>query len=75
MALLERKDITLHIALQTVYDTINANPVFTEVRKTGGGLVSNPTYVQGNELQTDGQAAKQIQSLRESSNKHRKVLR
>lgn len=67
MALLERKDITLHIAPQSTYDAINANPVFTEVRKTGGGLVSNPTYVQGNELQTDGQAAKQIQSLRESS--------
>lgn len=67
MALLERKDITLHIAPQAVYDEINVNPVFTEVRKTGGGLVSNPTYVQGNELQTDGQAPKQIQSLRESS--------
>jgi len=67
MALLERKDITLHIAPQAVYDAIDTNPVFTEVRKTGGGLVSNPTYVQGNELQTDGQAAKQIQLLRESS--------
>lgn len=67
MALLERKDITLHIAPQAAYGAIDANPEFTEVRKTGGGLVSNPTYVQGNELQTDGQAAKQIQSLRESS--------
>lgn len=67
MALLQRSDITLHIAPQAVYDTINANPVFTEVRKTGGGLVSNPTYVQGNELKTNGQAAKQIQTLRESS--------
>jgi len=67
MALLERKDITLHITTQAAYGAIDANPVFTEVRKTSGGMTSNPTYTQSNELKTNGQAAKQIQTLRESS--------
>jgi len=64
---LQRSDIKLLISAQAVEGTIDTNPVFTEIRKTGGSLVSAPTYVTGNEIPTDGNAPQQVQDRRETS--------
>lgn len=67
MANLERKDLSVHIADQTLENTPNAAPSFKVIRGTSGIVQSSPTYVTSNEIVIDGQSSQQVQDRREST--------
>ena len=67
MASLERKDLTVHIADQATEGAADAAPDFTEIRGSSGRVESSPSYVEGNEVITDGQAPQQVQDRQEIS--------
>lgn len=62
---LERKDLTVHIADQAAVGVPDGAPDFTEIRGSSGRVESSPSYVEGNEVITDGQAPQQVQDRQE----------
>lgn len=67
MAILERKDLTVHITNQAAENVIDGTPAFKVIRGTSGIVQSSPTYVVSNEIVTDGQSAQQVKDRSEST--------